>query len=201
MIKKHLDIVTYFSIIKNKVLSPLIKGYLINFCGITIGKHARFYGMPILLARNNGKIIIGDNFKANSNSIANPVGISHPLIITATGDIAKVYIGNNVGISGASITCKTKITIGDNVLIGGGVAIWDTDFHPVDAEQRIQEPNAGKTAPISIEDNVFIGARAIILKGVSIGVNSVIAAGTIVNKSIPPNCIAYGNPMLIKNLK
>jgi len=80
----------------------------------------------------------------------------------------------------------SSIVIGDRVLIGGGAGIWDTDFHPLDYEQRMMHPTLGtRSKPIVIEDDVFIGARAIILKGVKIGKAAVIGAGAVVRNDVP----------------
>jgi acetyltransferase-like isoleucine patch superfamily enzyme len=198
---KYTDFINGFINIKNRLFSSLIIFYLRFFCKIEIGSDAKFNGMPIFLPRQGGEIIIGKNFTANSNSNANPVGISHRVIISSLGKSARVIIGNNVGLSGVSINCRSNINIGDNVIIGGGVAIWDTDFHPADYELRRITSNKGKSSPISIGNDVFIGARVIILKGVSIGDRSVISAGAVVNKLVPNDSIVFGNPMIIKPAK
>ena len=92
-----------------------------------------------------------------------------------------------------------KITIGNNVNIGAACIIMDSDAHAFKAEERLEGEDIKKRIanPIYIGNNVFIGTRCIILKGVSIGDNSVIGAGAIVTKSIPANCIAAGNPCRI----
>ena len=107
----------------------------------------------------------------------------------------------SLGISGVSINCWNRIEIEDNVIIGAGSAIWDTDFHPTDPVERFNHPRNGKTAPIIIKKNNFIGARVLILKGVTIGENCIIAAGTVINKNVPSNSIVFGNPMKIKEKK
>ena len=198
---KYTDFINGFINAKNRLGNPFIIFYLRFFCKIEIGNDAKFRGRPIFLPRQGGSISIGKNFTACSNSNANPVGIYHRVIISALGKNAAVRIGDNVGVSGVSINCRNTITIGNNVIIGGGAAIWDTDFHPVDVNIRRIRPNDGKTAPIVIEDDVFIGARAIVLKGVKIGARSLISAGAVVNKSVPPDSIVFGNPMIIKQEK
>ena len=148
---------------------------------------------------NKGHIKIGKNVKLNCNSLSNPVGIPHPVILCTQNKKAKIDIGNNVGISGSSLVAATSITIGNNVMIGGGCGIWDTDFHPMAPEMRkIHQTKDAKTASIIIEEDVFVGTKSIVLKGVTIGKGAIIAAGTVVNKSVPANSLAYGNPMQIK---
>ena len=87
--------------------------------------------------------------------------------------------------------------------------IYDTDAHPIDYMARrglkkvdLNNPRTFvQSAPVTIEDDVWIGANCIILKGVTIGARSVIGAGSVVTKSIPADCIAAGNPCrIVKSL-
>ena len=117
---------------------------------------------------------------------------------------AELIIGNNVGISSAAIVCWSKITIEDNVRIGGGTVIYDTDFHSLNSELRITNKETIediKTAPVLIRENAFIGANCTILKGVVIGRNSIVGASSVITKSIPDNELWAGNPAkFIKSL-
>ena len=119
------------------------------------------------------------------------------------------YIGE-----GTRIWCSNKIIIGDRVLIAHNVNIFDTTTHPIDKNIRFIHENAVKDnglpkekydsigeAPIKIEDDVWIGCNAIILKGVTIGEGSIVSLGSVVTKDIPPNCMVAGNPAkVIKKL-
>jgi acetyltransferase-like isoleucine patch superfamily enzyme len=91
--------------------------------------------------------------------------------------------------AGVRIGSAHAIHIGDNCMVASGAYITDSDWH--DIYNRI---SIGKTAPIIIENNVWIGDSAIICKGVTIGQNSIIGTGAVVVESIPANCIAAGNP-------
>lgn len=110
---------------------------------------------------------------------------------------ASLNIGNNVGMSSTRMWIHDSVTIGDNVKIGACVLIMDTDAHPIDYLKRRSGGLGTKSAPIVIEDDVWIGAHSIILKGVRIGARSVIGAGSVVTKSIPQDCVAVGNPCRI----
>ena len=105
-------------------------------------------------------------------------------------------IGDNVGISGTTISCSEAITIGNNVLIGSGCLITDTDGHPIDPEKRhaANYYDSVVNSPVVIGDDVFIGARSIILKGVTIGQGAIVGAGSVVTKDVPPRAIVAGNP-------
>lgn len=154
------------------------------------------YGYPFIAVVPGGSLIIGDNFTMSNGLRFNPIGYPQPCMFVVTKD-AKLTIGENVGISQTSLICHHSITIGNNVKIGGGVKIYDTDFHSLDPEVRKNhslDMKTKKVAPVVVQDNVFIGAGSIVLKGVTIGENSVVGAGSVVTKSIPANEIWGGNP-------
>lgn len=149
----------------------------------------------LMTGEKNGRLVIGKNFKCNNKIKSNSIGLIQPCVFNIATAEAEIVIRDNVGISGSTINATKSITIGNNVLIGSGCIITDTDSHPIDWQDRINNRNERTiSSPIIIEDNVFIGARSIILKGVTIGKNSVIGAGSVVTKSIPANSIAGGNP-------
>lgn len=107
---------------------------------------------------------------------------------------ASLEIGDNSGMNGVLVYAAEKIIIGQNVKIGGGTRIFDTDFHPIDFLARRHTIDGTKTASVAIEDDVFIGTNCIITKGVTIGARSIVAAGSVVTKSIPANEVWGGNP-------
>ncbi len=109
---------------------------------------------------------------------------------------ASLIIGNKVGMSNVVLVATKSITIGNNVMIGGGTQIVDSDFHslnPVHWHTFEDEKNM-VSLPVVIGDHVFIGMNTIILKGVVVGNNVVIAAGSVVSKDIPDDQIWGGNP-------
>ncbi len=91
------------------------------------------------------------------------------------------------------ISSADHITIGDNVLIGGNVFITDND-HGINPELGSYQKQQLTTSPVVICDNCWLGEKTIVLKGVTIGSYSIIGAGSVVTKDIPPYCIATGNP-------
>ena len=161
-------------------------------------KHKRIkcYGHPFFAVSPGGECTIGDNFSMNNGLRFNPIGFPQPCCIVVTKG-ASLTIGDNVGISQTSIICHHSITIGDNVKIGGGVKIYDTNFHSLNPEIRrdhIRDMENKKKEPVIIEHDAFIGAGSIVLPGVCVGANSVVGAGSVVTKSIPQNQIWGGNP-------
>jgi acetyltransferase-like isoleucine patch superfamily enzyme len=99
---------------------------------------------------------------------------------------AELQLGSGLVNYGAEIMCSTRITVGEGCWFGPRVMIRDDDEHELNGGTR--------TAPIAIGDNVWIGARAIILKGVAIGDGAVVAAGAVVTKNVPPRTIVAGVP-------
>ena len=157
----------------------------------------------LLTKTKNGELIIGNDFKCNNKIKSNSIGLIQPCVFNISTSGSKIIIGNNVGISGSSINATTTITIEDNVLIGSGCLISDTDSHPLHWEDRLYNNN-DKTAkaPITVKKNAFIGARSIILKGVTIGECAIVGAGSVVSKDVPPYSIVCGNPArVVKTLK
>lgn len=162
-------------------------------------------GRPIIITRKwydrlfrhlyGGSLIIGKQFRCNNHVSSNTIGLIQPCVfnISVTGSVLK--IGNNVGISGSTINAAQSVTIDDNVLIGSGCIITDTDSHPIDYQSRIDDVKS-KThvAPVHICEGAFIGARSLILKGVTIGTHSIVGAGSVVTQNVPDNCVACGNP-------
>jgi acetyltransferase-like isoleucine patch superfamily enzyme len=107
---------------------------------------------------------------------------------------AEIRIGDNCGFSGVRIRADLNVIIGNNVRCGANVLISDTDAHT-------EDPRAGKNAPVVIDENVWLGMNVMVLKGVHIGKNSVIGAGSVVTRDIPANVMAAGIPCrVIKEL-
>lgn len=169
--------------------------------GVSVGKNVIVNG-ALSLHGDYGAIQIGDNTIINSGHAYNPSGgFCKTLLVANHG--GHIVIHNHVGISNSAITAHEKVEIGEYTQIGVGVRVYDTDFHSVNWQDRMQHPEIGiQTATVSIGKHVFIGAGSIILKGVSIGDGSVIAAGSVVTKSVPSNEIWGGNPAkFIKKVK
>jgi acetyltransferase-like isoleucine patch superfamily enzyme len=153
-----------------------------------------FFGIPRFYFSSNAIVNIGENVTFISDNRYNMVGLFKPCTIQVN-DNGILKIGDNSGFSSVSIYCSKEITIGSFVNCGGNVMIWDTDFHPLNyLSRRKHIENEILSSPITIGDDVFIGANSIILKGVKIGDRAIIGAGSIVTKNIPEDEIWAGNP-------
>lgn len=176
------------------IYTPAMK-VILRLKGIKYGVGTKFYGLAKFKRAKSSNVIIGNKCVFRSKATSNLIGINRPCIISSIGKNSKLIIGNNCGFSGTVIGCFQEIKIGNNVLCGANTLITDGDWHQND-------PRAGENRPVVIEDNVWIGEGVKILKGVTIGENSVIGAGSVVTKSILANVVAAGNPCkVIKNIK
>lgn len=167
--------------------------------GVQIGKNVSFLGMPIVSMVPNSQIRLGDRVSLCSVSEFTALGVNHPVVLRTLRPNAKIVIGDDTGISGASICAASEIQIGKQCLFGANVIIADTDFHAIEPKNRRNNTNSEDigASPVTIADNVFIGSGSIILKGISIGKNSVIGAGSVVTKDVPENVIVAGNPAVV----
>ena len=146
----------------------------------------------------NGTLTIGRRFCSLNKINSNAIGLIQPCVFNIATPGSRIVIGNNVGISGSTICAAKSVTIGDNVMIGSGCIITDTDSHPIDWKDRLEGRNENTlVSPVTIGNDVFIGARSIILKGVTIGDRAVIGAGSVVTQNVPPDCVVAGNPARI----
>ena len=162
---------------------------------VKYGRSLLLKGMPIIFNQTGATLTIKDNVTINSSFLSNLIGLYQKTIIVTRVPNAKIEIGNNVGISGATIYARNSIYIGDNTLIGGNAKIIDNDFHPLNIEDRnkdIKEKISSK--PIHIGSNCFIGCNAIILKGTTLGDGCVVGAGSVVSGKFDDNSVIAGNP-------
>lgn len=180
-------------------LYPRINRMILKSHGVVFGKNIQIPGKVSWLIRG-ARITIGDNFYLSSGNGVNPIASNLQADVYVEPG-ATLTIGNNVGMSSTRLWIHESARIGNNVKIGGCVLITDTDAHPMDYVVRRSSNEGTKSAPVVIEDDVWVGAHCIILKGVTIGARSIIGAGSVVTKSIPADCVAAGNPCkVIKSL-
>lgn len=184
--------IVYWKIV---VLTSNIRMQIVLFFrGIEYGKHIVFFGAAKFKRSNSAIIKIGNDCTFRSKTNSNLIGINRRCILTALEPKAKLVIGNNCGFSGTVIGCFNKIIIGNNVKCGANSLITDSDWH-------LGDLRSGEPKEIIIKDNVWLGVNATVMKGVTIGRNSVIGANSVVTKDVPDNVIAAGNPCkIIKQL-
>lgn len=177
---------------------------------VEYGKNLLLKGMPVIFNKGGARMKIGNNVTIKSSFLSNLVGLYSRTIIVTRAPGAVIEIGDNVGISGATIYARKGIYIGENTCIGGNCKILDNDFHPIEVEARnrlLRDVNGGvsgivPTKEIYIGKNCFIGCNSIILKGTVLGEGCVVGAGAVVAGKFEDNCVIAGNPArVIKRLE
>lgn len=159
--------------------------------GVRVGSGARFYGPPLVRLAPGSEIRIGDRFVGASRSGCTALGVQHRIILRTVRLGAVIDIGDDVGISGASVCAAARVSIGTGCLVGANVTIADTDFHPVRHPARRYAPMPVPTGrdAVVIGDNVFLGAGSMILRGARIGDDAVVGAGVVVRGHVPPGTV------------
>lgn len=154
-----------------------------------------FYGKTFLCLKAGAEVIIGNGFIARSGKTAG-IDCGNGCKIAVEHN-ARLIIGEMSGITNTVIQCHKEIIIGNNVNIGAGCMIMDSNFHSTDWRDRLnrrKDIENHRSNPVRIGNVAFIGARSIICKGVNIGDHTIIAAGSVVVTDIPANEVWGGNP-------
>ncbi len=164
--------------------------------GVEYAEGLRLYGAPVVSVAKDSQISIGKRVVLCSWSTYTALGVHHAVILRTLAPGAQLIIGDDVGMSGATVCAAKKVLIGAKTMLGANVTITDTDFHSLSSQNRRydSDPERVGSKEIVIGENVFVGTNSVILKGVHIGDNSVIGAGSIVTGAIPANVVAAGNP-------
>lgn len=144
-----------------------------------VGPWPRLFGR--VMVKNHGRITIGERLLMYGGTVRGE-------LVTAPGGI--IEIGNQVFINyGVSISAHTLVKIGNRCQIGNYSLLMDNDYHRIGDKTML-----GHSTPIILQDDVWLGARVIVLKGVTIGQGAVIGAGSVVTRDIPPRSVAVGQP-------
>jgi maltose O-acetyltransferase len=147
-----------------------------------------------VICNGQGSVLIGPSCSFGF-SLA-PMAGDGRVMFQAREPNAVIEIGEFTAISNnTSLIANTRISIGARNLIGDNVLIIDSDFHGTAVAER--RTSIGKTAPVVIGDDVWIGSRAIILRGATIGAGSIVAAGAVVRGNVPPLSLIAGNPGVV----
>jgi len=172
----------------------------LRFLGVKIGANCTFYGTPMINKHPQSEIIVGNNVMVCSS-----VSLYSSLLIGrsklhALSDTSQIIIGDDCDLNGLTAISRSRtIEIGAGTLIAGNCVIMDSDFHHVyPVETRRGHQDDVVDLDVRIGESVWIGLNCIILKGVTIGRGSVIGAGSVVVRDIPPMVVAAGNPARVR---
>lgn len=171
-------------------------GLKCRLLGVRAGRRLEVFGNCIIRKHPQSQIVIGNNVQLISSSWRSSTANCFNCKLRTFYNTSAIFLGDHSGMTGGAIIARSKtIRIGAMCMLAPGVTILDSDFHiawPPDRRHNTWETDIDKD--VTLEENVWVGMGCIILKGVTIGKNSVIAAGSVVVNSIPPNCLAGGNP-------
>jgi acetyltransferase-like isoleucine patch superfamily enzyme len=172
------------------------RGHLrLRGAGVECGPGLGLYGVPIVDAVHKGSIRIGRDVTLCSRSEDTALGVSRPVLLRTVTPEARITLGDGCGLSGTVICAAVSISVGAHCLFGADAMVVDTDFHPLHPHDRWRAPvSAAGGRAVSIGNDVFVGARAVVLKGVCIGDGAVIGAGAVVTRDVPAYAVVAGNP-------
>jgi len=150
----------------------------------SVGRRTRVWGRPAFSVK--GHMTLGKGVQMLSTVAKLEIVVEEGAILEIGDDVLINY--------GASIAATREVRIGAGSLVGMHAMLMDNDYHRLEPERRHERP---ESAPIILQENVWLGARVIVLRGVTIGANSVVGAGSVVTRDIPPNVIAAGVPAVV----
>lgn len=185
--------------ISTGVSYPMVRIWA-RLMGAEIHPSVRFSGRPLIRVKKGGRMIISEGVVIHSAVTANPVIGRRTTTLSVLCPGAILELGPFVGMSGVCVCAACEIRIGYGTIVGADAMILDNDFHLPLPDWRWANSAAETARPISIGRGCFIGARAIILKGVTIGDGAIIGAGAVVTSDVPAEHLAFGNPAQVKPL-
>ena len=181
--------------LKPFVVSAL-SAFWVTWYKLRLGKRVQFGRNFVtngkLVIRGRGRVIFGDNVNAWCHAEKN--------VLIAYAPHSRIIVGDGARLSGAGVQSNLRVTIGPRCMVSSTIII-DSDFHQLDPVLRHDSTVPVPCAPVVLEENVWVGGQSAILKGVTVGENSVVAFRAVVTKDVPPNVVVAGNPArVIKQL-
>jgi len=172
--------------------------------GVEFQGRCEFLGRPLMSVARGARMVLGDGAQLYSATRANPLGNFQPCVLRALRPGAQLVLGRGVGLSGTVLCAADSIEVGEGTIFGSGAMVLDNDFHLPAGEWGWNSEamlSGTRARPVKIGRGVFIGARAIVLKGVTIGDRAVVGAGAVVTRDVLANQLAVGNPAQAQPLR
>jgi len=155
-----------------------------------VGEGVRLIGRPLL--RGRGRISLGDGVILSSGWEEYHLALHRPVKLDALLESSEIVVGAGSILHGTHIFAVGQVRIGRRCMLAGNTVMMDCNYHPLEPELR-HVALSFDYEPVVLGDNVWIGLNTILLPGASVGENSVIGAGSVVTRPIPPDCVAAGN--------
>ena len=178
-------------------LPSLLWSLELRIRGFQISTPIRLFGHPICSRYPGSSISLGSHVTLDSSVRANPLGGSSPCVLRTMTSAARLTLGDRVGLSSSIIVAGNSVEIGQDTILGAGAMVLDNDFHALGPGFSWLTEYSKNSKPVKIGRGCFIGARSIILKGVTLGDRVIIGAGSVVTKDVPAFSVAAGNPARI----
>jgi len=154
----------------------------LQYPSVEWGREVRIKGRIVI--RGQGRVVVGDGCVFDAAS-----GETNSIVVSAPG--ATVVLGPGTYLNGATILAGDSVSVGPGSVLGQCV-ITDSDFHPLDADARLAgEP--GKVRPVVVGARAWLGTDVLVMKGVTIGDEAVVGAGTVVRRSVPERTVVTGD--------
>jgi acetyltransferase-like isoleucine patch superfamily enzyme len=182
-----------------KSSSTIITYAFCKLYGVNLGKGIGFWKRPVIYRELDSIIVIGGQCVFRSDLDSNLLGGNKRCILSTHAANAEIRIGQKCAFTGVTIGALKQIILGDEVLVGVNSIITDFDWHALDPHDRDNKEKM-IARPVNIGNRVWIGANCTILKGVSIGENTIVGSGSVVTKDLPANSICAGNPCKVIRL-
>lgn len=183
----------------SRMASGIAGRLLLWLAGVEVGAGVRVWGLPLVRLARDSRVRLGARVVLCSRSADTALGVARPVVLRTLAPSACIDIGEDTGLSGTIICAALAVRIGRRCLLGADTMIFDTDFHALHPDDRRRNADAGAAgqSPVTLGDDVFVGARACILKGVRVGDGAVIGCAAVVTHDVPAGMVVVGNPARI----
>lgn len=171
-----------------------------RFRGAEVADDVEITGRFQIRTARGARISLGPGVKITASTAINPLISRNRSTLWAMAAGALIEIGPGVGSSAPCICAATAVRIGEGTILGADCLVVDNDFHLPAPDWRWSDAAVETSRPVNIGRGCFIGARSVILKGVTIGDGAVVGAGTVVSRDVPAGHLAVGNPAVVQAL-
>lgn len=192
-----LSLLTSLNRVSLRIMSGLWR-FEARLKGFQFEGESLFLGRPIMSRHPGSTVRMGSGVRCYNAARANLIACPQPSVLRTLSAGSRLILGRNVGLSAAVLVAASSIEVGADTQIGSGSMIVDNDLHSWGASGLWGELDPSEARPVKIGARVFIGARAIILKGVTLGDDAIVGAGAVVTKSVPNGYLAAGNPAVAR---